>query len=196
MFINCILSIFANEINITMRVSVLILCLALVFGTNAKAQTTDANKFDFMDKSSASLDDVNKVKDKVLREEGIRPFVDSYKALTNKESEFNKGEEPFKEFIRKFMTDKDFRDERIVLSAEQVEEYKTTEHSYLFCIKLDKIDEGIHFSGWTEMSADETHFMNGWIFGEAQDHSTFNRSGGLWYLTDYVTFNYNEEEGE
>lgn len=151
-------------------------------------------KQNYMDKTSSSLEALANVKDEMLRDDGIKPYVDSYKEMMDEKSPMNKGVEPFKQFILKFMTDREFRDERVVLSAEELAVYKSTDHSYLFSVDVHNIDDGVPFSGWLEMSQDEAKFMNGYVFGEAIDLTTFNRSGDEWYLTEYLTFSYDDEE--
>lgn len=99
----------------------------------------------------------------------------------------NQGTEPFKNFIAKFSTDKEFMESRIKLSAEQREKYAAELVPETFTAKTPFAKDGDEwYQDWGELQYNKTYLECGWVDSYVEYIFVFERKDGKWYLSDVV----------
>lgn len=128
-------------------------------------------------------------------------------AVENPKSALNKGAEPFRVFLKKFCSDKKFRDSRLKLPYSDVSEFvyellipKGMEECE-FPVQAEYWQYIYSYSTWQDATADSvTYYSDSDVVEdyvpESEDEvidgvgstllATFKRIGGRWYLTELV----------
>lgn len=99
----------------------------------------------------------------------------------------NQGTEPFKEFIAKFSTDKDFMESRLRLSEQQRQEYADLLVPSNFTAKVPFAkDDDEYYQSWGELQFAKAYLECGWVDSYCTHTFEFVRDGQKWYLAKIV----------
>lgn len=102
----------------------------------------------------------------------------------------NAGTEPFKDFLKKFNTDKTFMESRLAISDSQKEKYAAVLEPSTFMAKTPFEKDGeMFYQMWGEIQGMKVYLECGWVDSYYEYTFEFQRKNGNsdWYLTNIVT---------
>lgn len=111
----------------------------------------------------------------------------SVKRMENPSADCNQGAEPFRRFIAKFSTDKDFMDSRLKITAEQRSQFAAllTPESFKAMTPFAKDGEE-YYQAWGELQRNSAYLDCGYVDSFSAHTFEFKRIGEKWYLAKIV----------
>lgn len=101
----------------------------------------------------------------------------------------NSGTEPFKDFLKKFNTDKTFMESRMAISDSQKEKFAAVLVPSTFMAKAPFEKDGeMFYQMWGEVQGMKVYLECGWVDSFYEHTFEFQRKNGNseWYLTNIV----------
>lgn len=111
----------------------------------------------------------------------------SVKRMESPATDCNQGAEPFKTFIAKFSTDKDFMESRLKLTDSQRSQFADllTPSTFVAKTPFDKDGEE-YYQAWGELQRNSAYLDCGFVDSFSDHTFEFKRIGEKWYLAKIV----------
>lgn len=111
----------------------------------------------------------------------------SVKKMENASTDCNQGAEPFRKFIAKFSTDKDFMESRLKISDAQRSQFADLLTPETFTAKVPFAKDGEeYYQAWGELQRNSAYLDCGYVDSFSDHTFEFKRIGEKWYLAKIV----------